>query len=263
MSGTYGYDGYIYQANVSLYLILQKLKNQEGLSKFILELRKPNQADARKDDFTIDLIILYSNEDTEPKCDAVEIKGGKESELDLLDIKTNLDAGVDSFVQIQQHIIITKKLIVRSLQEPLSYEDLVIEPLDDEITEEMTEFSGLEKKCIEVIEEFMKEFIPSRELHYYSRIIFYSLRHFVEFKIKQLAWKLRLEENHNDLESAEVIISQLFDHAESFTDAFMNSRSGSVERTVLRDRLVVYSKVKGSSVPPPELSSPTDSGINI
>ena len=83
MSGTYGYDGYIYQTNVICYLIIDELIDKNGsLSSFFLEVRKKDRNNARKNDFNVDLILVADNDINAMKV--FEIKGGKEAKVNKI-----------------------------------------------------------------------------------------------------------------------------------------------------------------------------------
>lgn len=239
MSGTFGYDGYIYQTNVALYLLLDKIASGSGLEKIILEVRKVNQEDRRKHDFTVDLLIYYSNNGEEKRCDIVEIKGGRQSEVKLDEIIANLDQ-CEAHILHEGTFLTTQKIVLRKQDQDLSFGKGVVQTLPDEILPDHDCFSELEIKTIEFIKIILKEFLGSQLYDYYPRLVFYSLRHSIEFEIKKLADKI-LNNETIDMESCEISLDKIFNHNESFVDALMNGGKFST-RTTAFDYLKIINK---------------------
>jgi len=220
MSGTFGYDGYIYQTNVALYLLLEKIASGSGLEKIVLEARKVNQDDRRKHDFTVDLLLYYSKNSEDKRCDIVEVKGGRQSEVKLDEILKNLDE-CEAHILSEGTFLITQKIVLRKQEQDLSFGKGVVQLLSDEILPSEDCFSELETKTIRLIKIILKEFLSSNDYDYYPRLVFYSLRHSVEFEIKKLADKI-LNDDTIEVESCEISLDKIFNHNESFVDAIMN-----------------------------------------
>lgn len=249
MSGTFGYDGYIYQTNVALYLLLEKIASGSGLEKIVLEVRKVNQEDRRKHDFIVDLLLYYSNNSEDKRCDIVEVKGGRQSEVKLDEILNNLDE-CEAHILSEGRFLITQKIVLRKQDQDLSFGKGVVQTLPDDILPNQDCFSELEIKTIELVKVILTEFLGSQFYDYYPRLVFYSLRHSVEFEIKKLADKI-LNDDTIEMESCEISLDKIFNHNESFVDALMNGGKLPT-RTTAFDYLQIINK-GGHNRPVPEM----------
>lgn len=90
MSGTFAYDGYIYQTNISLYLSMKAIKNREGLYSILIEVRKPSIKKRSITDYSVDLIVICTLK-TDIICNIYEIKGGSINEKHFKSIEDNLN----------------------------------------------------------------------------------------------------------------------------------------------------------------------------
>lgn len=221
MSGVFGYDGYAYQSNICLNLVLKKIVNGKNVQKFSMEVRKVTEEDRRENDFTVDLIIEYLSGEGR-YSDIVEVKGG--SDPDYEQAKTNLDKCSEHILAGGAEIVISKQIIVRVAvgEVTLLPPDIAIVPVEDKF-ESPEGYSELDNENVSLIEKLIENEIVYTKRDYIAKNLLHTLKHYLDFKLRELAWKLRQE--YRDIQSCYISIQDLFEFKGSLADSIQLENS--------------------------------------
>jgi hypothetical protein len=228
MSGTFAIDGLAYQSNVAIFFTLKKLIEGSLVTNVRLEVRKPDQSDKRKHEFTVDIIIQYSSPNgSEFFADIFEVKGGKVVFADLEDISDNIQSCIEELTTVSPNIITQGILIIRNSDEDVENStdfQFQVLHLHDAIEDDDAEYSLLEERCRTLIGRIMRKlYIQVPEYNRPARILF-SLKHLFEHEIKRLAQKIREEDQVLRVETTDISLKKIVEHEESFGQLISDKR---------------------------------------
>ncbi len=213
MSGIFGYDGYAYQSNVCLNMVLGKIAGGKNVQKFSMEVRKVSSEDERKDEYTVDLIIQFKP-DEKQHYDAVEIKGGLEPDYEHA--KSSLDQCAIDILSKDPETVISKQIVVRVGNDTtLLPPDIAILPLEDRF-EGDDGYSELDSKNVNLIKKLIENEVLFTRRDYIAKSALHTLKHFLDYKLRELAWKLR--EETQEFQSCEISIEDFFRFESSLAD---------------------------------------------
>lgn len=213
MSGIFGYDGYAYQSNVCLNLVLKKISDGKNVQKFLMEVRNVDPQDARKNEFTVDLVIHFAQEDN-PHAEITEVKGG--GDPDFENASRNLEACAGNILSVTPATTITKQIVVRLADDATSFPAQIARlPIDDKFIG-TDGYSEIDYQNIALIKKIIENEVDSRRREHVARGILRILKHFIDFRLRELAWKLR--EETQEYQSCEISIRDLFYFEDSFAD---------------------------------------------
>lgn len=190
MNGIYGYDGYIYQTVVSLFLLLDALLDPKRLFRyFFLEVNDKNGQ------FSFDIVIVTADG---KKAYFYEIKGGQ---FTISNVLKKLGNSVEYFRK--KKLIgdnckaVTKIIYKNEKQLPLKIDKennkflLQVSNSLNIISSTKPSFSALEYDTMTKIRELVRKIIPNFDSESHKIRIYLAWRHFVEVQIQYLAEKLR------------------------------------------------------------------------
>lgn len=214
MSGIFGYDGYAYQSNVCLKLVLGKISEGKNVQKFLMEVRLIDPTDARKDEYTVDLIIYFAPGNS-PHSEVTEIKGGENPDID--DACANVERCSSDILAASPTTAIVKQIVVRDEGEATILPNQIARnPIADRFVG-TDGYSELDHSNISLIKKIIENEVNSKKREYVARGILRTLKHFIDFRLRELAWKLR-EEGAQPLQSCEIAIRDFFYFEDSFAD---------------------------------------------
>lgn len=227
MNGIYGYDGYIYQTVVALYLILDILLDSEkGLEHFYLEVNDKNGQ------FSVDIIIVTINGKL---AFFNEIKSGK---FNINKTKKKLEASIEYFHKkklLGKNCKAVSKIIYKNKKQLSSKTNKEDDELLFQISNSINiissskpSFSALEHDTMVKIRELIRKILPNFDSESQKIRIYLAWRHFIEVQIQCLAEKLR---QNNKLLSERITLEEFLKNdnllcdilAEIYYDQFSNT----------------------------------------
>lgn len=191
MNGIYGYDGYIYQTVVTLFLVLDAILDPErGLSHFYLEVNDENSL------FSVDTVIVSAGQ---KMAEFNEIKGGWFS---FENCQQKLNDATEYFVNnnLLEKKCETKIRVIYKDSNQISQSDIqkygeflkeVSNSLNIASVSSKPIFSGLEHDTMALCRSLVRGIIPNFDSESYKIRIYLAWRHFIEVQIQYLAEKLR------------------------------------------------------------------------